>query len=101
MDITGRQACPFRLADIYVGLTGYDFIDGSAFYCRRNVTTNSLNPMGFFGCVQPIKGRYVTIQNNVYHQHEIWSASFPSWTCLSLCDVKVYAKGRQPSGIQV
>ena len=93
--IPGPITCPIRLANIYVGMTRDDYKSDAALYCRINVTTSTLDPKYLLRCQQPVQGRYVTIQNYVYHKYDVLKHLYQERTCLNLCEVKIYAKGKK------
>ncbi len=48
-------------------------------------------------CIQPTRGQYVTIRSHVFRQQDINHplGANPLFTdCLSLCEVKVFVKGK-------
>ena len=70
--------CPLSLVEITVGIESDDFMRRQALTCYR------LDVLPLLGqtviCVQPVNGRYVTIQER----------SYTSTACMSLCDITIY-----------
>ena len=70
--------CPLSLVEITVGMESDDFMRGQALTCHRLVALPLLGTTVI--CVQPLKGRHVTIQER----------SYTSTACMSLCDITIY-----------
>ena len=70
--------CPLTLVEITVGMESDDFIRREALTCYRLAVLPLLGTTVI--CVQPVNGRYVTIQER----------SYTSTACMSLCDITIY-----------
>ena len=70
--------CPLYLVEITVGVESDDFMKRQSLTCYRLAVLPLLGTTVI--CVQPVEGRYVTIQER----------SHTPTGCMSLCDITIY-----------